>query len=86
MDVTAIMVAKRDPHPASDDGNAMEYLVNKERKLTSKNMRSAVAMIVFCLLSDLVGAVAAAVAESFVVGGTVCLWLVLKATLRFEFF
>ena len=66
MDVTAIMVAKSDPHPASDDGNGMEYFVNRERNCISKKMRSPVAIIVFFLLSGLTVVAVAAAADSCV--------------------
>jgi len=49
--------------------------VNKERNCTSKKIRSAVAMVVFCLLPELEGAAAVADADSCVVeDGPECLW------------
>lgn len=50
MDVSEIIIANIDPHPASEDGNGMEYLVKSVRNCTSRNMRMAVARNVFCLL------------------------------------
>lgn len=46
---SAIMNANSAPHPASDDGNAMEYLVKIERNRTSIRISSSVAVIAFLL-------------------------------------
>jgi hypothetical protein len=76
MDVSASIVAKRDPHPASEDGNGMEYFVKRVRNCTSRHISIAVARIVFCLLLPEIpfaGVVAAAEAESWVLEDDACL-------------
>jgi hypothetical protein len=72
----AIIVANSDPHPASEDGNGMEYFVKRVRNCTSRNISIAVARIVFCLLLPelpLTGVVAAEEAESWVLEDDACL-------------
>ena len=76
MDVSAIIVANSDPHPASEDGNGMEYFVKIVRNCTSRKIRIAVARIVFCLLLPeipLAGVVASAEAKSWVLEDDACL-------------
>ena len=45
------MNTKRKPHPAKDDGNAIESFVKRERSCVSINMRKSVAVMVSLELS-----------------------------------
>ena len=49
------MNTKRKPHPAKDDGNAIESLVKRERSWVSMKMRKSVAVMVSLELSLIAG-------------------------------
>lgn len=49
------MNTKRKPHPAKDDGNAIESLVKRERSWVSMKMRKSVVVMVSLVLSLIAG-------------------------------